>query len=170
MNAFYVSVGSNVGDRCRNIERAQKMLSESAGVEVETASGLYEAEAVGPGKHPAFLNGIFGGRTSLAPLAFLEVLHEIEDELGRTRVRRWAPRTMDLDLLMLGGRVMNTPRLTLPHPRMAARRFVLVPLAEIAPELRHPVLNADVATLLDRCGDASWVRPLDRSVVESGPC
>lgn len=170
MNSFYVSVGSNVGDRWGHIERARELLERVPGVDLDRCSAVYETEAVGPGKHPAFLNAVFAGTTELAPLALLDALHEIEDQLGRRRERRWAPRTMDLDLLMVGGRVLNTPRLTLPHPRIAERRFVLVPLAEVAPGLRHPILDVDAAGLLARCRDQSWVREVGSPVGEPSPC
>ena len=170
MSPYYVSVGSNLGDRRRYIERAREILSEFPGVVIDEVSAVYETEAVGPGKHPPFLNAVFGGRTSLAPVALLSALNGIEDQLGRTRVRRWAPRTMDLDLLLVGARVLSTPRLILPHPRMAARRFVLVPLAEVAPDLRHPVLDVDVQTLLARCPDRSWVRPSEPMSAELTRC
>ncbi len=143
-----VALGSNLGDREAHLAYACRRLAGAlAGL---TCSTLIDTEPVGVGPQPRFLNGAAVGRTSLAPRALLDELLAIERERGRERPAPGAPRTLDLDLILYGGMVINEPGLTVPHPRFRARRFVLAPLAEVAPAWRDPVTGLTVAELLAR--------------------
>ena len=145
-----IGLGSNLGDRKALLDFAVASLSKTEGVESSAASGYREsAPAGGPKGQPTFLNAAASLQTTLEPDALLDRLQAIENEAGRTRTVRWGERTLDLDLLLYGDRVVSSSRLTVPHPRMAVRRFVLAPLAEIAPEAVDPKTRRTVARLLD---------------------
>ena len=144
----YIALGANLGDRRANIERAIALLAATPGVRVTKTSSLLENPAVGgPADSPAFLNGVLEVQTSLPPRALLERLLAIETELGRRRRQKWDPRIIDLDVLLYGDAIVDEPDLRIPHPLMHARRFVLDPLREIAPNAIHPVLKKRVAEL-----------------------
>ena len=142
----YLALGSNLGDKEANLRRALELLQQR-GVEVVKTSSFICTEPYGVTDQPQFLNGVCEVRTSLAPLALLHTLLEIEQEMGRVRLRHWGERNIDLDLLLYEDVVMDTPELILPHPDMQNRDFVLLPLAEIAPELIHPVLHKNMREL-----------------------
>ena len=143
----YVALGSNLGDKEDNLRRALELLEER-GVEVVRVSSFICTEPYGVTDQPQFLNGVCQVRTSLAPLALLHILLAIEQEMGRVRLRHWGERNIDLDLLLYEDVVMDTPELTLPHPDMQNRDFVLLPLAEIAPEIIHPTLQKTIHELV----------------------
>jgi 2-amino-4-hydroxy-6-hydroxymethyldihydropteridine diphosphokinase len=155
----YLSLGSNLGDRFRLLQEAISGLQKKAG-RVKRISSFYETEPVGKTDQPFFLNVCVELTTKLKPQALLKICQAIEYELGRRRKEKWGPRTADLDLLLYGNHVINTPKLILPHPEISKRRFVLVPLAEIAPNSRHPILKKSIRELLKECADTSIVRAL----------
>ena len=132
MPRVYIGLGANVGDRRANLGRAVELLAADPGIDVIAVSSLRETDPVGYTEQPRFLNGALAAETSLPPRALLERLLEVERELGRHRTGpRHGPRTIDLDLLLYGDATIDEPGLTVPHPRLAERRFVLEPLAEL---------------------------------------
>ena len=143
-----VGLGSNLGDRATNIGKALTLLTQSGHFHLEKRSLLYETEPVGP-PQPDFLNGVAKGTTDLSPEGLLKLLKKTEKEVGREDGPRWGPRIVDLDILFYGESVVEAPSLTVPHPRLQEREFVLVPLAEIAPTWRHPKLHKNVLELLE---------------------
>ena len=150
-----VAIGSNLGSRRACLESAIACLDATPGVEVLRVSALHETAPVGGPPQGAFLNGALLLETDLAPETLLSRLHEIERDHGRERPDqvRNGPRTLDLDLLLVGGLTVSSDALELPHPRMHERLFVLAPLVEIAPELRHPVRDRTIFELHQDCLD-----------------
>lgn len=147
-----IALGSNLGDRAAHLDHAAARLAELlSSLEI---SRWLETEPVGVGPQPAFLNGAASGVTSLAPRDLLEALFAIERERGRARPFAGAPRTLDLDLLLFGDQVIDEAGLTVPHPRFRGRRFVLEPLAEIAPSMVDPVTGLSITELLARLSRA----------------
>ena len=142
----YVALGSNLGDKEANLRKALELLEER-GVEVVKTSSFICTEPYGVTDQPQFLNGVCEVRTSMVPLALLHTLLEVEQEMGRVRLRHWGERNIDLDLLLYEDVVLDTEELKLPHPDMQNRDFVLLPLAEIAPELVHPILQKSIEEL-----------------------
>jgi 2-amino-4-hydroxy-6-hydroxymethyldihydropteridine diphosphokinase len=154
MAEVFVALGSNLGDRERNLTAARDALGRDA-LGIERVSSIYETEPWGAANQGRYLNQVVRGRTQLAPRALLTTLLEIERALGRdrTHAKRFGPRVIDLDILFFEGAALNEPDLQIPHPRMMERAFVLVPLAEIAPDLAvGGVRVADALATLDRSG------------------
>jgi 2-amino-4-hydroxy-6-hydroxymethyldihydropteridine diphosphokinase len=144
-----IALGSNLGDRQATLEGAIAALDGTRGVAVQKVSSFYETEPVGgPSGQGMFLNAAAVLETTLEPLGLLQVLQEIETRFGRVRTVRWEARTLDLDLLLYGDQIIETAELTIPHPRMAERRFVLEPLAEVAPDAFDPVTLRTITQLL----------------------
>jgi 2-amino-4-hydroxy-6-hydroxymethyldihydropteridine diphosphokinase len=149
----WIGIGSNIGDRAGYIARGLSGLNAFPGVEVTRVSSLYDTAPVGVVEQPRYLNAVAELETALEPLELMRALLSIEAECGRVREKRWGPRTLDLDLILYDGVELDTPELTLPHPRARGRAFVLVPLAEVAPGLRFPGDSVPVARLVEALGD-----------------
>ncbi len=149
MKTVYLSLGSNVGDREAYLRAAIEALP-GAGIEVARVSPVYETEPVDYTAQAWFLNLVLEARTELFPLQLLMRTARIEGTLGRVRTAPKGPRTLDIDILLYGNAVVRTEGLEIPHPRMSDRRFVLEPLAALAPDLRHPVLGQTMRELLNR--------------------
>lgn len=149
----YLSLGSNLGDRQANLRNATGRLLELG--DVQEVSSLYETEPVDFTDQPWFLNCAVAVRTELIPREFLAGILAIEKSMGRERTQPKGPRVIDIDILLFGQQTVNTPQLTVPHPAMAERRFVLEPLAEIAPEAVHPILKKTIRELKGALSNAA---------------
>ena len=159
-----MALGSNLGDRDVHLEFALRALVDLDGVEPRVCSPVYETDPVGSGEQPPYLNAVLSLETSLVPAALLEAMLDIEERAGRSRRPdgpRWSSRSLDLDLLLFGDRTIDEPDLKVPHPGLAERAFVLVPLADLAPDLVHPVLGETISSLLTRVS-CEGVRPWQR--------
>ena len=148
----YLLLGSNLGDRAAHLAAGRQQLLTTAG-DLVAESAIYETAAWGTENQPAFLNQVLAFETYLPAQALLAVCLATEQLEGRVRLERWGARSLDVDLLLFGDTIMQTPFLTVPHPALPDRRFALLPLAEIAPRLRHPQLGQTIATLLQECPD-----------------
>jgi 2-amino-4-hydroxy-6-hydroxymethyldihydropteridine diphosphokinase len=157
---FFIGIGSNLGDRRSLCLEALRGLEKLPSTRLTAVSSLYETEPVGEGYSSSFFNGVVELSTTLSPRAVLAAALLIEADLGRNRSKVGPDRTIDLDLLLFGDLVLHEPDLTIPHPKMHERRFVLEPLAEIAPNVIHPVFKEKVSDLLKRLSDPHRVRRL----------
>jgi 2-amino-4-hydroxy-6-hydroxymethyldihydropteridine diphosphokinase len=154
----YIGLGSNLGDKRQNIEKAIELLNETPKVKVCRVSNFYETAPVGYEAQPDFLNAAAKVETTLTPQEFLEVCQDIEGRLKRVKSIRWGPRTIDIDILIYGDLILKTEDLTIPHPEMHKREFVLKPLSDIAPEAVHPVSGKTIEQLYNGlCGTRGQV-------------
>ena len=155
MERVYIGIGANLGRTRETVEAAIAALEQLAGTGRHERSRLYRTAAEGPGEQPDYVNAAMSFDTDLPPADLMDRLHRIEAHFGRERTTRWGPRTLDLDLLIHGDRIIDDPALTVPHPRIQERGFVLAPLADLAPDLRHPVLRETVDALLSAWREVS---------------
>ncbi len=153
----FLLLGSNKGNRPDYLEKARQLLAARCG-KLFALSALYETSAWGNAEQPAFLNQVAGLETKLDPHHLLNTILDIESSLGRVRTKKWASRTLDIDILFYGEHIIHSGDLTVPHPAIAERRFTLVPMAEIAPEFQHPVLKKNMTQLLEECADKLEVK------------
>ena len=156
----YLSLGSNIGDRENHLRDAISRLAEPG--RVLAVSSFYETEPVEFADQAWFLNCAVKLETSRTPAQLLAEILDIEQQLGRQRIQKKGPRTIDIDILLFGDIIVDTRELTIPHPAMAARRFVLEPLAEIAPEAQHPILRKNVRELLEQLPSGQAVRRIEK--------
>ena len=155
----FIALGSNLGDRSAYLAQGRRALAEL--IRIEQVSAIYETPPWGPVEQPAYLNQVVRGTCNLPPEALLASLKDIEQHAGRTEGVRYGPRVLDLDILFYGQWIMVTEKLVIPHARIAERAFVLVPLVEIAPDWRHPVLNKSVTELLAALGPQEEITRYD---------
>ena len=153
----YLSLGSNLGDRTGNLAAGLRALDARAGVRVVTVSLCYETEPIGVIDQPPFLNMAAAVETTLEPLELLDVVKKVEVEAGRAPGAAWGPRILDIDIILWGGRIVETPPLRVPHGEFRNRAFVLTPLAEIAPEIVDPVSGQTVGELAANPALEGWV-------------
>ena len=152
----YIAMGGNLGDRRKTLLEALRMMSDCPHIAVLRHSDFIETDPVGPPGQGKYLNAAVEIETTLAPAELLAQMHRIETCLGRDRGKetRWGPRTCDLDILLIDDLVIETPELTVPHPYMHERSFMLQPLAQLAPDLVHPVLKKTMARLLKELSES----------------
>ena len=156
---LYLLLGANLGDRAQTLRRATDLIAGCVGKVVQQ-SGLYETAPWGITDQPAYLNQVLAVETMLEPEAVLVHTQGIEQKLGRVRYEKWGARVIDIDILYYDNRVIQSDTLTIPHPYLHQRRFTLVPLAKIAPEFVHPLLQKTTAELLAECADTGQVIPV----------
>ncbi|HQN68578.1 MAG TPA: 2-amino-4-hydroxy-6-hydroxymethyldihydropteridine diphosphokinase [Anaerolineaceae bacterium] len=156
MEDVFLGIGSNLGDREENLAQARDSIE--AFVRIEAVSPVYETNAWGFEDQPAFLNQVIHIKTSLTPQALLRRIKRIEKDLGRKKSFRWGPRLIDIDILFFADYIIESASLTIPHKELHKRAFVLVPLADIAPDFVHPVFNQTVSALRDTLADLEGIR------------
>ncbi len=162
MNESFLLTGSNLGNRPLNLQRSLSLLSEK--VRILAVSSIYESESWGKEDQPNFLNQVLQIKTEKEPLELLKITQGIEDALGRKRVEKWGSRLIDIDILFFEKEILQEDQLVIPHPQIANRKFTLAPLAEIAPQLIHPILKKDIQTLLSICKDPLKVWKSDQDI------
>ena len=159
-----LSLGSNLGDRESALQDAVRALAQVDGVIVTAHSHCYETEPIGIKDQPPFLNMAVEIETALAPLELLKTVKSIEKQLGRKKTIHWGPREIDIDIILWGQEVFNSERLTLPHKEFRDRAFVLVPMAEIAPDAVDPITGETIAALAQRPEVEGWVKKREKIV------
>lgn len=159
METVYIGIGSNLGDSIAFCTSAVQSMKSSKHLSVEALSSWYRTEPCGLADQPWFVNGVVRISTLLNPLELLEFCLSLEKKADRRFTVQWGPRTLDIDILLWETRVIVSSRLTVPHPRMHLRRFVLVPMSEIAPQIRHPLNGESMVSLLANVADTSIVKP-----------
>ena len=155
-NPVYIGLGSNLGDRQENLERALRLLSQE--LIILRVSSIYETDPWGHYNQPRFFNCVCQFETLLNPREILAVVKDVERQMGRLHKVRWGPRVIDVDILLFGEEMVDEPDLEVPHPFMCQRAFVLIPLAEMAPNLGHPVCGLTIRELVRKVNDKDTVR------------
>jgi len=159
-NYVFIGLGTNLGNREVNLAKAQDLIAKSVG-RIDCRSGIYETEPWGFQSENNFLNMVISVHTDLKPADLINKIQNIEDQLGRKRDGcQYISRTIDIDILLYRNKVINKPELKIPHPLIQDRKFVLIPLCEIAPAMIHPVLNKTFAVLLKECKDERNVKKI----------
>jgi 2-amino-4-hydroxy-6-hydroxymethyldihydropteridine diphosphokinase len=159
MNQTYLLIGGNLGNRLENLAESRRLIEANAG-QVSKSSSLYETEAWGMEDQPAFLNQVLRLDTELDPRQLLATILDIEHQMGRERIQKFGPRSIDIDILFFNDAIIDEPGLSIPHPQLHLRRFTLDPLNEIASSFLHPVLKKSVSALLKECPDQLAVKKL----------
>ncbi|MDI9320732.1 MAG: 2-amino-4-hydroxy-6-hydroxymethyldihydropteridine diphosphokinase [Phycisphaerales bacterium] len=152
MNSIYLLLGSNQGNRTMTLDKARNLLGEQLGA-ITCISPLYETAAWGNTQQPNFINQALQLSTKHNPIEALRIINQIENQLGRQRTEHWGQRTLDIDILLFEDKIIHSSRLVIPHPELQNRRFALVPLCDIAPELAHPIFAKSIKSLLADCSD-----------------
>lgn len=152
MNTAYLLTGGNMGNRLNNLQQAAEFIQQNCG-KIVNRSSIYETEAWGKTDQPAFLNQTLQIETDLSPDVLMQSLLDIESSMGRIRTVKMGPRIIDLDILLIDDMIQTSAMLTIPHPALPLRKFALLPLAEIAPELIHPIEKKSILELLQICSD-----------------
>ena len=152
MNTVYIQLGSNIGERESFIAKSMEQIEENIG-EIITESSIFETIPWGYENQDNFLNSVIKIKTTFDAFKVLKKSQEIENTLGRKRISKWRKRTIDIDILFYNNEIINTTKLIIPHPLIQQRKFVLVPLSEIAPNYIHPILKKSISTLLSECKD-----------------
>ncbi len=163
MNVAFLCLGGNMGDRLANLNRTKELISEER-LKIVAESNIYETQAWGSENSPDYYNQCIKITTALDAENLMKLLLEIELKLGRTRSEKNAPRTVDIDILLFNNEIINTELLTVPHPRLHLRQFVLKPLNDIASGILHPVLNKSIHRLLMDCTDTLTAKKIDTNV------
>jgi len=158
MSIVYISLGSNLGNRVGNIKKAIESLRVRKDIKIKKESSIYETEPVGGPSQGFFLNQVIEIETSFSPRDLVKFLKETEKKLGRKKEVRWEPRLIDLDILLFDNLILKEADLEIPHPRLSERKFVLKPLAEITPQLLHPVFKKKIKDLMETLEDDKEVR------------
>ena len=157
VNKTFLLTGGNLGDRLKNLERAAQLLEKNCGRMIKRSS-VYETAAWGKTDQANFLNQVLEMETALTPQLLISEILKIENLMGRERTEKYGPRIIDIDILFFNDEMINAPGLMIPHPELQNRRFVLIPLAEIAPNLSHPILKKNIVQLLKDSKDELEVR------------
>ncbi len=158
---IYIGIGANLGDREKTLQDATGILNEKPEIAIIAASAVYETAPIGVVDQPYFLNAVLQVHTSLSARSLLNCLLAIERKFGRLRETRWGPRTLDLDILLYSDAIINQPGLQVPHPHLHERAFVLVPLCDLKPDLKHPVLGQSIQFLTKSLGRDLPVRKIE---------
>lgn len=160
---YFLCLGSNLGDKEKNLERAHSLLREK-GVRIIQLSSVYETQPVDFPSQSWFFNQVIEIETGIVPSDLLELVKRIEKSMGRNTLIQKGPRVIDIDILLAEDKVIHTKKLNIPHPRLSERNFVLIPFAEISPETVHPLLKETIQNLLEKSDDRSTVKPVKKSI------